>query len=105
MGKTDMFKSASQEEIDRIHAGEELRDITYAMNMLALQEKAGLTYKEARAHLSPHWELTGGMAEDLGIDVHSVYNLQRRAKKKIEASGFTEEEIYGKWTPIRRTIL
>jgi len=75
---------------------------TYAMNMLQLQEKCGLTYKEARAFLIRYRESVSVMAMDLGLSSHSVYNLQRRAKRKVESSGHTLKEIFGEYMPIDR---
>ncbi|MCL2142847.1 MAG: hypothetical protein FWH44_01110 [Methanomassiliicoccaceae archaeon] len=73
---------------------------TYAINMLQLQEKVGLTYKEARAFLIPYRENAHAMAHALDIDIHSVYNLQRKAKKKIKDSGYSLEEIFEDHMPV-----
>jgi DNA-binding CsgD family transcriptional regulator len=71
----------------------------FAVCMLRLQEKAGLTYKESRAYLSPYYESSSVLAEDFGISVEAIYNLVRRAKNKVAMTGMTEEEIFGEYSP------
>jgi len=100
MAKKDMFRMGTPEEVTASQARMEREREIYAMNMLQLQEKAGLTYKEARAFLIPYRDYTPwALADVFGIDVHAVYNLQRNAKKKIAASGYTLEEIYENYDP------
>lgn len=112
MTKSDVIVRGTDAELEALRQKEqeiedeqgESRRITFAMNMIALQEKAGLTYKEARAYLTTYNESPRDMAADLSMDVHSVYNLMRKATKKIDDSGLTLEEIWGDYVPTVTTI-
>lgn len=75
---------------DNYHHGE-----AYEHCLVALQEKAGLTYREARAYLMSNWEPEGALAKEWGITTEAVYNFVRRAEAKIGKSGLTLDEIYG----------
>jgi len=100
MAKKDLIRMGTPEEIAASKMMQMVERMWYAMNMLQLQEKAGLTYKEARAFLIPYRDITPvHLADRLGVDVHAIYNLQRNAEKKIAASGYTLEEIYGEYAP------
>lgn len=102
MTKNTIIRMGTEEEITSAKQIIRKRNETYAMNMVQLQEKADLTYREARAFLVPYRENNFAMAQALGITVNAVYNLQRKAREKIGASGFTLEEIYGEYVPEER---
>jgi len=96
------IRNGTEEEFNAMRATIRLWNETYAVNMLQLQEICGLTYREARAFLIEYRENNITMAQDLDIDIHAIYNLKRKAKKKIEASGLTLEEIFGDHMPVSR---
>jgi len=100
MGKKNLIREGTEEEFESMRAIVGQWNETYAMNMLQLQETCGLTYREARAYLIPYRENTFSMATELGIGAHAIYNLKRKAKEKIEASGYTIEEIFGDYVPV-----
>ena len=74
--------------------------ISYAMAMWKLQEMCGLTYKEARAYLLHYRESEEKFAKDLNITVASVRKLKNRAAQKVRSSGFSREQIFGKYNII-----
>jgi hypothetical protein len=88
-----MITEASEEQIAFERSKEDEYRTGYAVAMLNLQEKAGLTFKEASVHVLETTPID--LAEDWGVNVRSIYNLQRKAKKKIEESGYTSEELCG----------
>jgi hypothetical protein len=94
-----MIRKGTEEEMAETKAMINSWNETYAVNMLQLQEKAGLTYKEARAFLIPYRENVLSMSEGIAVSVHAIYNLQRKAKRKIDATGLTLEEIFGDYMP------
>jgi len=64
--------------------------------MLDLQEKAGLTYKEARAFLlSRSSKMLYDLSVEWGISMEGVYNLSRRALKKLENAELNETDFLG----------
>jgi lambda repressor-like predicted transcriptional regulator len=65
----------------------------YAVCMLILQDKAGLSYKEARAVMSQGWETDKNIIEDYGISHQAIYNLYRRGLAKIDKTGMTQEQL------------
>lgn len=67
----------------------------YEHSIVALQEKCGLSYREARAYLMANWEPVDDLAREWKVTPEAVYNLMRRAEEKIKKSGLTDEEIYG----------
>jgi len=88
---------------------DKLREENYAMNMYQLQKKASLTFKEAEAFLELYYDywvarknntMFGDYDPDAPSD-RSRYNLRRRAKKKIADSGYTIEEIFKEYFPIK----
>jgi hypothetical protein len=95
MRKSDLIRRATPEEATELREREREHMTQYAMNMYLLQSEAGLSFKEARAVMIPYHETNDMMAIDLGTDVRAVYNLQRRAKKKIEKTGMSFEDIVG----------
>jgi len=99
MKKNDLIR-VHPPDPDQLEALEEKFAISYAMIMWKLQEMCGLTYKEARAHLICHWETEKIFAEDLGITLESVRKLKSRAAWKVRSSGFTMEQIVGKYGAI-----
>ena len=102
MVKSSIIRMGTEEEVTAFRQMIKKWNETYAMNMVQLQEKAGLTYREARAFLVPYRENNFAMAQDLGITVNAVYNLQRKAKEKIDGSGLSLKEIYGEYVPEER---
>lgn len=69
---------------------------TYALKLLELQEKAGLTYKEARVFLcSRSAKMLFDLSVEWGITMEGVYNLSRRAAKKLEKAGLDELGFLG----------
>lgn len=62
------FQGASEEE--------------YALTVYRLQEKCGLTFREAVAVLNPN-HFFGSLAEQWDITKEAVYNLNRRGWDKI----------------------
>jgi len=87
---------ATDKEVAAYRTKEREDKEVYAMNMLQLQENVGLTYKEAKAFIDRRrGYCNGDIATWLDVSVHSVYNLQRKAKKKIAESGLSLEEIFG----------
>jgi len=101
MNKNDLIRVYPPDP-DQLEALEEKFAISYAMIMWKLQEMCGLTYKEARAHLIYHWETEKNFAKDLNITLGSVRKLKRRAARKVRDSGFTMEQIVGKYGAIFR---
>jgi hypothetical protein len=96
----NLTEKGTQEEERDVRAYLHRQEIAYAMNMLHLQEKAGLTYKEARAHLTSYrGESRRGLAMTFGVSLHAIYNMQLRAKQKISESSLTEKEIFGEYHP------
>lgn len=93
------------EHEESIRESKENRLVSYAMLMLRLQEMCGLTYKEARAYLMPHWESEKRFAEDIGITIESVRSLRRRAVHKVQCSGFRLSQIVGGYGNILLTDL
>lgn len=71
----------------------------YAVCMLLLEEEAGLTYREARAILHHSREEISDLAKIYGITEQGVYNMIRRAEKKIRDSGKTQSGILGEYAP------
>lgn len=78
-----------------VRGSEQVRD--YAMCMLLLQDKAGLSYKEARAVMHDSWETTEALVKEFNISYEGVYNLVRRGNKKVHSVGMTVEEICGEY--------
>ena len=106
MKKHSLFRRATPEEESEITARYRSYDLIYAMNMLQLQETANLTFREAKAFLVEYKETECDLADDWGVSLQAVYNLQRRAREKIRKCGKTLEEIYGEYQPVDRgTIL
>jgi hypothetical protein len=63
----------------------EFAQIRYGVALWLLQEKAGLSYKEARVFLAhSRHETTEHLMESLGISRNTIYGLRRSAKKKVE---------------------
>jgi DNA-binding CsgD family transcriptional regulator len=67
-------------------------NVTVDVMLSRLQRSAQLTYKEARAVLCDKSEAQA-LANELGTTINAVYNLQRRAKKKIGYTGYTLEQM------------
>lgn len=68
----------------------------YALKMLELQEKVGLTYKEARVFLlSRSSKMLYDLSMEWGITMEAVYNLSRRALRKLEAAGLDKQDYLG----------
>jgi tRNA(His) 5'-end guanylyltransferase len=65
----------------------------YAIAMLILQEKAGLSYKEARAVLCGYRENPWMMAEEFGVTYSAVSNLIRRGERKMIAANISLSDI------------
>ena len=101
MAKKDLFVNEKKKEnIPDITAMFKKERETYAMNLYQLQSKAGLTFKEARAFLSQWYETVAAMAMDIGVGIHAIYNMRRRAKKKIADSGLAPDDIFGEYPPV-----
>ena len=100
MAKKDLFVNGRKEQISDVTAMFRKERETYAMNLYQLQSKAGLTFKEARAFLSQWYETVAAMAMDIGVGIHAIYNMQRRAKRKIADSKLSLEDIFGDYPPI-----
>jgi hypothetical protein len=100
MKKKDIFLSIKSEQIPKIKAVFRSQKERYVMNMYQLQSIAGLTFKEARAFLLEWYGSVLDMAMDLGVGIHAIYNMQRRAKRKIAASGHTLDEIFVDYPPM-----
>lgn len=82
------------------YSTEEDVQVTYAVALWLLQERAGLTYREARVLLAGFRnENTCDLVQGLGITDQAVYNLKQRAKNKIAASKMTEDEILSGYFP------
>ena len=84
------------------------RSENYAMNMYQLQSMAHLTFIEAKAFLELYYDYHVAQKNhtvlmDYDPDGPRKERLnnssRRRAKKKIEASGHTVEEIFGDYYP------
>jgi len=107
MKKKDLFLILDANEKNEITS--EVREFIkkenerYAMNMYQLQSKAGLTFKEAQAYLMSWRGLADIIVRSLA-EIHAIYNLQRRAKKKIADSGLTLEEIFGEYHPMKAML-
>jgi|GEM_PF-6477270 len=71
-------------------------EIKYAVCMLRLQSRAGLTFKEARAYMCPHYEVLETIVIEYGITMQAAYNLARRARNKVAAAGL-DEDLFGKF--------
>jgi hypothetical protein len=100
MKKNDLIINVTTEDPEAtVREMNKERDRIYAMNLWMLQEKAGLSFKEARVHLSNNREFFCNIAEEYGITTQAVYNIQRRAEKKIKDSGLTPEQIFGEDRP------
>lgn len=54
----------------------------YAYQIYRLQNEAGLTFKEARAILTPH-QGSKALAEEWGCTIENVYNLARKGREKV----------------------
>jgi hypothetical protein len=67
----------------------------YAIAMWMLEEKAGLSYKEARVYLMDHRETIDSLEQEFGVTRKAIFNLMRRADRKVESSGMTALEIIG----------
>lgn len=65
----------------------------YAISMLILQEKAGLTYKEARAALIVFRENIQSFSNEFDITTKAVLNLIRRGNIKMEKAGITLNDL------------
>lgn len=58
-----------------------------------LQRRYGLTYKEARVYLAGSGKgVNARLAEEFGVGVHAIYNLRRRARQKIEATCYSDDD-------------
>ena len=69
----------------------------YALKMLELQEEAGLTYKEARVFLlSRSSKMLYDLSMEWGITMEGVYNLSRRAQKKIDETDLQIDDFADK---------
>lgn len=56
-----------------------------------LQKSAGLTYREARAHLSElDGESTAVLAAELGVTRNAICNYRRRARNKMALAGIAD---------------
>jgi hypothetical protein len=79
----------------------EIYQIRYGMGIWLLQEKGGLTFNEARAYLSDmRHESTEQLAEALGVKKHTVYDLRRSAKVKLD--GILLDDILMGYTPLTK---
>jgi len=59
-----------------------------------LQKTAILSYKEARAFLCEEYGETPDMlAKEFGVTINAIYNLQRRARNKVNGCMFSYVEI------------
>jgi len=65
----------------------------YIICVFLLQDKAGLTYREARAVLNDNCDTVPGLSQEFGISHEGVYNLVRRGMEKVNATGKTVSEI------------
>jgi hypothetical protein len=54
----------------------------YAIAIYRLQEEADLTFKEARACLTPI-QCVEGLAKEWGCSKENIYNLQRSGRRKV----------------------
>ena len=90
-------REATPEEERLLRERQEDSFINYAVCMYQLQRKAKLSFKEARAYLCVNWEHPTTIAEEYGITKNEVHNLMRRSKKKVDATGLTDEEIFGEY--------
>lgn len=81
-----------------IHQREDIvRRQEYALKMLDLQEKAGLTFKEATVFLHrDSAKLMYQLATEWQISIEGVYNLSRRAQKKIDESDLQIDDFTDK---------
>jgi hypothetical protein len=89
-----MFGEPSDEPRDLLEMLGEPAMISYGMCMWRLQEMCGLSYKEARAYMSDSRESSEQLAEAFGSSVTAVRNLARRAREKIQVSGYTLGDIF-----------
>ncbi len=59
--------------------------IRYALRLMLLQERACLSYKEARTYLrNERFETYDTLAEVFKTDVESIKEIERRATEKVE---------------------
>jgi len=64
---------------------EEYQQVRYGMSMWMLQEKAGLTFKEARVYMADdRLESTDDLAKALNVTKQAIYNLGSSAKAKMD---------------------
>jgi DNA-binding CsgD family transcriptional regulator len=87
----DIETDASENDGEYIEDNDE----RYKHCMYALQKKAGLTFREARAYLSRYRETSKSLADEWNTSVENVYNLIRKAHEKVDASGLTEKQLFG----------
>ena len=63
----------------------------YAVATYRLQEEADLTFREARACLTP-LQCVEGLAKEWGCSKENVYNLQRSGRRKVREYTKGDEE-------------
>ncbi len=64
-----------------------------ALNIVRLQEMAGLTFKEAVVYVNWARVPMEALTDRLDTSTQSVHNLMGKAKTKIAISGYDPEEI------------
>ena len=70
----------------------------YACAIYRLQEEAGLTFKEARALLTPEQD-DKDLAEMWGCSLENIYNLARRGREKVKKITGDDHEKYREYVP------
>ena len=100
MAKRPAIASDDPDHVHRMLQRYRLYEMLHAKQVDCLQRSADLSYKEARAYLIDVYETPQVMADSLGVTLQAVYNMRRRAKKKVEECGMTEEEIFGEFVPV-----
>jgi hypothetical protein len=64
----------------------------YIRVIYLLQDRAGLSFKEARAWLLPH-QFVRRLSEDWNCTEENIYKFRRRAADKIRAAAGTEKNV------------
>jgi len=105
MAEIDIAKHTSSETKKKeITWKEFVGNAKYEHQVYRLQDEAGLTFKEARAVLTPS-QMFEDLTEEWGCSQENIYNLIRYGMKKVEKIAGDDEDKIKDLVPTRMSYI